>query len=189
MRELWGALFTLLAGTLLHFTYEWSGKNPLVGSFSATNESTWEHLKLLALPLLVFGAVEYVWVGSSVENFIPVKVLSAFLGMATIVVLFYTYVGIVGRHFLWADIGTFFVGVLVAYWFSARLLGTAAFSSPSAAVLGGIGLLALLVGFPLFTFFPPHIGLFLDPVSRRYGLSPAPDFSGTNGRTKERRGL
>ena len=29
----------LIMGTLLHFTYDWSGKNMIVASFSAVNES------------------------------------------------------------------------------------------------------------------------------------------------------
>ena len=40
-------ILVLISGVLLHFAYEWSGNNPLVGAFSAVNESTWEHLKLI----------------------------------------------------------------------------------------------------------------------------------------------
>lgn len=35
-----GLVFTLIAGNLLHFVYEWSGEIPLVGAVSAVNEST-----------------------------------------------------------------------------------------------------------------------------------------------------
>ncbi|MEG1917202.1 MAG: DUF6512 family protein [Oscillospiraceae bacterium] len=167
--QLAGAVFTLIVGTLLHFTYAWWGKNGLIGVFSATNESTWEHLKLLAMPLLLFGLIEYFIRGKGIANFIPVKALSLFLGMGTIVILFYTYVGIVGKHFLWADIGTFVLGVLAAYTYSAALLDTPHFSSHCAIRLGWIGLLVVFASFAVFTFFPPPIGLFLDPVSHRYG--------------------
>lgn len=40
-------IFISVLGVLLHFTYEWSGDTAVVGLFSAVNESTWEHLKLL----------------------------------------------------------------------------------------------------------------------------------------------
>ncbi|MEG2088092.1 MAG: DUF6512 family protein [Angelakisella sp.] len=164
-----GAVFTLLLGTILHFTYDWSRENAVVGIFSATNESTWEHLKLLAMPMLLFGMVEYFVWGKQIRNFIPVKALSIFLGMVTIVVLFYTYVGVVGQHFLWADIGTFVVGVLAASLFSAHFLNTELFSSERSIRLGWAGLLLIAASFVLFTFFPPRVGLFLDPVSQRYG--------------------
>lgn len=54
-----GAIFTIFLGTLLHFTYQWSGKNNLVAIFSAVNESTFEHLKLLFTPMLIFSIFEY----------------------------------------------------------------------------------------------------------------------------------
>ena len=38
-----------LLGTLLHFTYRWSGRNPLI---APVNESVWEHMKLLFFPML-----------------------------------------------------------------------------------------------------------------------------------------
>ena len=53
------ALATVILGTLLHFTYQWSGRNPVIGIFSAVSESTWEHLKLLAIPMLLFLFPEY----------------------------------------------------------------------------------------------------------------------------------
>ena len=56
--QITAVLFTLIFGTLLHFTYGLSGNNPIVGTFSAINESTWEHLKLLFFPMLIFAIFE-----------------------------------------------------------------------------------------------------------------------------------
>jgi len=165
-----GAIFTLIAGSLLHFTYEWSGENPFIGIFSAVNESTWEHLKLLFIPFVLFSILEYFTYGKQTQNFIPIKVLSIFLGMSTIIVAFYTYVGIIGKNFLWADISTFILGILVAYWFSFRFLNTEFLSSACAIRFGWVGLLIMILSFIIFTFNPPHIGLFLDPVSGTYGI-------------------
>lgn len=167
--QLVGAIFTLILGTLLHFTYEWSGENVIVSLFSATNESTWEHLKLLAMPILLFGIAEYFIYGKQIQNFIPVKALSILLGMAVIVVAFYTYVGIIGKHFLWADIGTFVVGVIAAYCFSAHFLNTDHFSSALSVNLGWLLLIIITLAFVLCSFYPPHIGLFLDPTTQHYG--------------------
>lgn len=167
--QLIGTIFTLILGTLLHFTYDWSGENVVASIFSATNESTWEHLKLLAMPTFLFGVIEYFVWGTKTRNFIPVKVLSLVLGMMTIMMIFYTYVGVVGQHFLWADIGVFVMGIIVAYSFSAHFLYTDYFSSAFSIFLGWTGLLLMFASFVLFTFFPPHIGLFLDPVSHSYG--------------------
>lgn len=51
-------LFISILGTLLHFTYEWSQNNAIVGLFSAVNESTWEHLKLLFFPMFFLTLFE-----------------------------------------------------------------------------------------------------------------------------------
>lgn len=51
-------IFISVLGVLLHFTYEWSGDNAVVGLFSAVNESTWEHLKLLFFPFLLLTILE-----------------------------------------------------------------------------------------------------------------------------------
>lgn len=34
-------LIEFVLGTLLHFTFEWSNNNVIVGAFSSVNESTW----------------------------------------------------------------------------------------------------------------------------------------------------
>lgn len=53
--------FISILGVLLHFTYEWSNDNPAVGLFSAVNESTWEHLKLIFFPMLLLTMMEFLW--------------------------------------------------------------------------------------------------------------------------------
>ncbi len=167
-----GAAFGLLAGTLLHFVYEWFG-----GSFwavvGAVNESTWEHLKLLFFPILLFGILEYLSYGKDTPGFLPIKTASILLGMGLIVVLFYTYTGILGFNWAPIDISLFIIGILAAYWFSAKQLeqpSSWALSSATTAVSAGI-LLLLLLFFIVFTFSPPEIGLFLDPVTGKYGLA------------------
>ena len=55
----WAGFFTAaVLGTLDHFAYDWSGKSLPVGAFCAVNESTWEHMKLLFFPVLLFTAVQ-----------------------------------------------------------------------------------------------------------------------------------
>lgn len=45
-----GILFVLITGSVSHFLYDWTGKNPVVGLFTPANESIWEHMKLLFFP-------------------------------------------------------------------------------------------------------------------------------------------
>ena len=52
------AIGGIILGTLLHFLYHWTGENGFIATFSATNESVWEHLKLVFFPMLVLGIVD-----------------------------------------------------------------------------------------------------------------------------------
>ena len=168
-----GGVFTSVAGGLLHFVYGWLGGG-LWAAVGAVNESTWEHLKLLFWPVIVFGLIEYLFYGRKTAGFIPVKVISALLGMAVIVTVFYTYQGILGYHVAAVDISLFFLGTAAAYWFSCKRLtelpSKGVYRSPFAATCFGAAAAALAILFILFTYSPPQIGLFQDPVTGGYGL-------------------
>ena len=56
--QLFGFGVTALGGTLLHFLYDWLGGALWVTPFSGVNESTWEHMKLLFWPMLLFAVVQ-----------------------------------------------------------------------------------------------------------------------------------
>lgn len=49
-----GIVFVLIAGSLAHFLYDWTGRNDIVGLFTPINESIWEHMKLLFFPMLLY---------------------------------------------------------------------------------------------------------------------------------------
>ena len=47
-------------GTILHFTYNLSNNNIVVGIFSAVNESVWEHIKILLTPIFIYNSICYI---------------------------------------------------------------------------------------------------------------------------------
>jgi len=59
--QIFSAIFAIILGTILHFTYEWSGGNAFVGTFSSVNESTWEHLKLAFFPMLLTAIIRILY--------------------------------------------------------------------------------------------------------------------------------
>lgn len=175
MREkllLWETAYMItvsLLGTLLHFVYQWSGQKRLVSLFAPINESTWEHLKLLFFPSLLFTLLEYFAVGKEIENFLPAKVVGILAGMGIIVIVFYTYTGILGTNWLVADILTFLLVVVGSSYLFLQLIHYQFFSIQ--ASLGTAILVAVLCAcFFVFTFSPPHIGLFRDPITGCFGL-------------------
>jgi hypothetical protein len=160
--ELIGMVFIILLGSVLHFTFEWSGNQPIVGVFSAVNESVWEHLKLAFWPALLFMLVEYVLLKKTANNFAFAKTIGVYLMVIIIPVAFYSYTAITGKSIFVIDISTFVVAVIIGQLSSYKLLIYKKLSEN----LNRVSLIALvLLGlvFMLFTFYPPQLPIFRDP--------------------------
>ena len=168
--ELAGFLFTAAAGSLLHFVYEWSGGSTLAAAFSAVNESTWEHMKLLFFPMFLFSVVQVIALGRQYPNFLAVRAVSTLVGLVLIPVLFYTYTGVLGRDVMWLDVTIFFLAALGAFLLDWRLLRRGRWSSGLQQVLGLLVLWGLAFLFVYFTFHPPGLGLWQDPVTGGFGV-------------------
>ena len=168
--ELAGFLVTGALGSLLHFVYQWSGENQVAAAFSAVNESTWEHMKLLFFPLFLFSVVQVCVMGRNYPNFLAVRAVSILTGLVLIPVLFYTYTGVLGRSVDWVNIALFFLAALGAFLLDFRLLRRSRLSAPWQQILGLIVLLALAFCFVWCTFHPVEMSLWRDPVTGGYGV-------------------
>lgn len=157
-------ILAIVFGTLLHFTYEWSGENRIVGLFSATNESVWEHLKLVFYPILILAIVEYFVVKKEANNYIEAKSLGIFLAIAFIIVFYYTYTGIIGKNFFIIDILTFIISIILGEWVSYKLMIRKSESTTLSKILSLAIIFYFLISFILFTYNPPNINLFKDPT-------------------------
>ncbi len=166
-----GALFVSVLGSLLHFVYEWSGETFLSALVSGVNESTWEHLKLFFIPFFLYTLIEYFIYGKYLSNFFKVKLFASLIGMGLTVVLFYTYVGIWGSYISWLNIAIFYISVIASYIFSYRALASKIMdSTPLCEKICAVFMFIIVALFFIFTFYPPRIGLFRDPISGSYGV-------------------
>ena len=166
-----GFLVVCALGTLLHFVYEWSGGNALVGAFSAVNESTWEHMKLLFFSMLLFSAAQFTVTGQNYPNFLAVRAASVFVGTLLIPVLFYTYSGILGCSVTWANIAIYYAAVLAAFLLDSRLLRQGALFGPWKQLLGLAVLWLVAFIFIWCTWQPVELPLWQDPVTGGYGIT------------------
>ena len=157
-----------LAGTLLHFLYDWTGESALAAPFSGVNESTWEHMKLLYWPLFLFAMVQRLFFREE-KNFWCVKLAGMLVGLVLIPVLFYTYNGIFGQSADWINIAIFYIAAAAAFlleWqFFRKDLSQCRHPRLAFVAVCLIGIL-----FVVFTFIPPEIPLFQDPLTGIYGL-------------------
>ena len=157
-----GFLFTSAAGVLLHFLYDLSGQNVLVGLFSAVNESIWEHMKLLFFPMFIFALIQYIIWGKQYPFFWCAKLAGILLGLLLIPILYYSYTGILGVTADWVNIAIFFIASGASYYAESRLMAadrTCTLLPQTAFIL----ICFIGVMFMVFTFFPPEIPLFADP--------------------------
>lgn len=167
-----GLLFTAVLGTVFHFLYEWSGRNPAVALISPVNESIWEHMKLLYYPMLLFALLEYGFTQPPGPRFCCNKLKGLALALPLIPVLYYTCCGILGHSTGWINITIFFLAAGVGFWYEVRLVQRPRpCPLPAWAAVTLLGLIGLC--FVVLTFVPPHLPLFRDPLSGGYGL-PVP---------------
>lgn len=159
---IWGAVLVSVLGTLLHFAYEWSGSNRIVGLFTPVNESTWEHMKLLFFPMLVYILFEYIQLKKDLPGILCGGFTGILVGTIAIPMLFYGYTGILGRNFMAVDIGIYYISVIIGFAVSYYLADQCEQGIYKVVVSGMILLLA--IAFCVFTYNPPDSRIFMDPL-------------------------
>jgi hypothetical protein len=166
--QLLGFGVTSLLGTLLHFLYDILDKSPLIAPFSGVNESTWEHMKLLFWPMLLFAIAESLLFKDR-EDLFNVKLRGILLGLILIPILFYTYNGVIGKSPDFVNIAIFFISAAISYIYKTVLFCRhKKYIISQRAAISILLILALL--FVIFTFKTPHLGIFRDPVTGAYGI-------------------
>ena len=168
--EVGAAAVTAVLGTLFHFLFGWSGGNPVIGAFTAVNESVWEHMKLLFFPLFLEFFVHSAALGRVYPNLPAARAAGTLAGLALIPVGFYTYTGVFGTHALWADITLFFAAVALGCSLEFVLLHRSRLSALWMQVAGLLVLWLLAFVFVWCTFHPPEIGLWQDAGTGGFGI-------------------
>ncbi len=167
--QMGGFIFTAVVGTILHFLFDWTGGNMVVAIFSAVNESIWEHLKLLLYPMLAVAVIEYFFWGKEVNSFWCIKLIGILVGLLLIPVVYYTYTGILGIKADWFNITIFFLVAAVVYWAETKLFQWGYTCQISSKLV--VALICLIAAiFTVFTFLPPRIPFFQDPITGTYGF-------------------
>ena len=156
-----GIIFVSVVGTLLHFAYQWSGNNVLVGLFTPINESIWEHTKLLFFPMLLYS----LYINKKINKQYPcinsAMIFGALSGVLLIIVLFYTYSGIVGFHTPIVDMSIFYISVITSFYIVYQTAIKCTVDNYSTILK--IIQFALICFYIIFTFSPLDIPLFINP--------------------------
>lgn len=163
-----GFLFVSLMGTLLHFAYDFFGKNPLLALIAPVNESIFEHTKLLFVPLFLLALLQALFMKEKEPCFWKYKFYSILAGSLLIPVLYYTYTGILGFSKDFINIGIYYIAAALSFFMEKQ------FAKRSICKRDN-GFFLLLLGFfyvilVLLSFFPPMLPYFKDPLNNGYGI-------------------
>ena len=167
--ELIGVVFIIFLGSALHFTFALSGNQPIVGAFSAVNESVWEHLKLAFWPSLLFALIEFPLLRKATNNFFTAKAIGPYLMVTIIPLVFYSYTALSGKSVFAVDISSFVVAVIIGQLLSYKLL-TYRQLPRNLNKIAVIVIILLAIAFIVFTFYTPQLQIFRDPTNGAYGI-------------------
>jgi len=170
VRWQWGGfLFVSLLGTLLHFLFDLTGQSVLVAPFAAVNESIWEHMKILFVPMFLFALIEHHTLVREYPRFWCAKLWGCLVGVLLIAVLYYTISGVFGNSPDWVNIAIYYTVAATVFWLEGHILKFDHLWCKTPAV-SFVLLCAVMVLFAVLTFFTPKIPLFADPIDGTYGI-------------------
>lgn len=164
------AIFLLCA--LFHFIYQWSGYNSIIGAIAPTNESIFQHVKMIFLPIMIFYLVTYLIFKNRLiidENKWAIYPLITFIITSIIIVIMYytlKYGFNISSMFL--DILSLFIGLVASAVICIRLeISNIDFRIPYYV---SIAVLVTIFGLLLyFNYFPLEVNFFYDKVNNTYG--------------------
>jgi len=158
--EITFCILTILVGTLLYFSYEWSNYNIYLAYIAPVNNSIWEHLKMLLFPVLLFSIIEYIMIGKCFSAFIPTRTIAFFSGVLFMIIFFYTYSGILGANHLLLDLIDLYLSVIIIYYLTWRQAVDKRGGNVYANIFCSCIMFFLVYIFITFTNNPPQMNLF-----------------------------
>ena len=159
-----------ILGSLLHFAYDYSNKNKIVGLFAPVNESIFEHSKILLTPLLLFWFVLFFFIKEEVncDIYFFTTLVSIIVSIITMISFYYTYTGIIGY-----DKGFINILDLLISFVTGQLVANHIYTYNEGIpwILSILFIIFILLSFIYLTFNPLKIPLFYDKKSKTYGIN------------------
>lgn len=163
------ALFVI--GTFMHFLYDFTGKHIIFAMISAVNESIWEHLKMVLLPVILWWSIYYlIKIKTQTidkNKWFTAALIALFTSLISIPMLYYFYTGAFGVELLAVDISILFISVLLGQLIGLHFYK---YSTGINFIIPLCIFISLILIFILTTFYPPTIPFFRDSLTGTYGL-------------------
>ena len=162
-------LIIIMLGLTSYFAWDWLGMPVFLGAVFPVNRSVFEYCKPAFWPGVVVSLFEYGLIKRNTFNFAFAKMSMLLAAPFLMVLLYYTYSGILGFSLFAADMAVYIISVLTGQYISCRIL----LSKKNFHILNTVApliLVLLLLAFSLPTFFPAEIAFFKDMPSGSYGM-------------------
>jgi len=156
-----------ILGTLLHFTYELSGNNKIVGLFSSVNESVWEHIKIAITPTIIWSLIDGFKYGHN-PNYFTAKLVCLLLLIIIIPLIYYLYKAITKKDITIINILSFYIAIIISQYLFYYILRL----NPVSYIIKYLSVLGLFIFFGcylLLTLLAIRIELFKNPINNKYG--------------------
>lgn len=161
-------IFVLLLGILFHSMFEFLGKNEYIAFLFPVNESLWEHMKLFYSPMLIFLIIEYIFIGKFYTGFLWGKSFSMIFSPALSISIYLFFFSIFGEVPI-ISILSFIIPLSLSMYFETKIILKLKISKFKTLIpLFLIVVIGIL--FVIFTYYPPHLYLFEDFYTGKYGI-------------------
>ena len=157
---------TCIIGIILHFAYEFSGKNILVALFSAVNNSIWNHIKIIIFSIYIVSLVKMYITQKREKNLwtaLFFKIITAIIAM---LMLYNLYIFLFMVHNLIVDICIFYIAITLASIAQKVILNKVNVSPVVEDVYKYINL-ALIILTIIFSIYPLNLNVFRDILNNK----------------------
>jgi len=115
----------------------------------------------LFIPATIYSFLEYLLTAKRIYNYPIAAALGIVGAIFSVIIVFYTYSGIIGHSIIFIDISLFYIGILIYilirnYIIKHNYLNRSIWNTAAFMVIAVLGLL-----FAIWTFYPPKIPLFI----------------------------
>lgn len=152
-----------LVSSFFHFMYQLSGQNFIVGLFVPINESVWEHLKMVVLPIIGWWSYIYATKGKEyaidINKWFSSALISLLTALITIPMLYYFYTSAFGVELLVVDILILFIAVLLGQLLAFHYYK---YGKGFNYKIIFVVFLIIIFMFMYFTINPPNLPIFIE---------------------------
>lgn len=165
--EILGFLFIGSCALLFHYVDEVFKPNKFTDLFSINNDSIWENLKVIILPIILWSFIELPYLKNN-NNILIAKALQIFISIALIFVIYYGLQALINKKSPLLKGIAIYVASLISSLVSYMILSIDTIFSIPLLITIGVFILFIII-YCLLTYCPPKLSWFKDPNTDMYG--------------------